>query len=91
MPEIKYKGNADEVRFLKGDFTRHGVEDQDAVHFDVKNGHKAEVSDAAFAMLSEQGFPFVELDAEGNEVSAAKASAEEPADTPKARKSAGPR
>jgi hypothetical protein len=50
----------DERSFSKEDFTRHGIDDQDAVVFNKDNGFTNELSAAALEFLTGQGEPFGE-------------------------------
>lgn len=51
MPDIEYKGHADEVRFTKADFERHDIE-QGAVVF-KSDDRIQEVSQEAYDFLNE--------------------------------------
>jgi len=45
--KLKYTGLSHNRSFVKADFTRHGIDDQGAVHFNADNNWVAEVSDTA--------------------------------------------
>lgn len=51
MTLVKYTGHAHIRDFVKGDFTRHGVDDQGAVKFNEANNWVEDVSDDAAEFL----------------------------------------
>jgi hypothetical protein len=59
MIEYRYVGISDEVSLSKDDFTRHDVDDQDAVAFNRDGNMTAELSEKAATMLLAQGFPIM--------------------------------
>lgn len=59
--KLKFTGRAHERSFVKGDFTKHSVDDGHAVKFNVDNNFVAEVSDGmAEWLLANEGAEFHE-------------------------------
>lgn len=62
MTDYRYIGIADEVSLSKEDFTRHAVNDQEAVVFNGDNDFTQTLSDDAAVMLKSQGFQMMTVE-----------------------------